>query len=143
MRLHMPGHKGRGEFARLFPQAKYDITELSFSDDLQDPSGAIAAAQSDIASIVGAKRAYITTDGSSSGVMACVYAASRIGKKLIVPRNSHKSVFNACRILGVEPVIVQGEEREGVILPPDPDLISRLVAADVHIAGMIATSPLY
>lgn len=52
--------------------------------------------------------------------MACVYAASRIGKKLIVPRNSHKSVFNACRILGVEPVIVQGEEREGVILPPTP-----------------------
>ena len=143
VRLHMPGHKGRGEFARLFPQAKYDITELSFSDDLQDPSGAIAAAQSDIASIVGAKRAYITTDGSSSGVMACVYAASRIGKKLIVPRNSHKSVFNACRILGVEPVIVHGEEREGVLLPPDPDLISRLVAADVHIAGMIVTSPDY
>ena len=143
VRLHMPGHKGRGEFARLFPQAKYDITELSFSDDLQDPSGAIAAAQSDIASIVGAKRAYITTDGSSSGVMACVYAASRIGKKLIVPRNSHKSVFNACRILGVEPVIVQGEEREGVLLPPDPDLISRLVAADVHIVGMIVTSPDY
>ena len=139
----MPGHKGTFLFSRVFPGARKDITELSFSDDLQHPSGAIAAAQRDIAAIVGAKRAYITTDGSSSGVMACVYVASRFGNKLIVPRNSHKSVFNACAVLGVEPVIVQGPERAGVLLPPDPELIEKLVVNDVNIAGMIVSSPDY
>lgn len=143
LRFHMPGHKGAGAFVRRFPGAKKDITELSFSDDLQNPSGAIAAAQADIAEIVGAKRAFITTDGSSSGVMACVYAASRFGNKLIVPRNSHKSVFNACRLLSVEPVIVQGAEYAGVLLPPDPELIEQLVVNDVNIAGMIIPSPDY
>lgn len=143
LRFHMPGHKGAGAFVRRFPGAKKDITELSFSDDLQNPSGAIAAAQADIAEIVGAKRAFITTDGSSSGVMACVYAASRFGNKLIVPRNSHKSVFNACRLLSVEPVIVQGAEYAGVLLPPDPELIEQLVVNDVNIAGMIISSPDY
>ena len=143
LRFHMPGHKGAGAFVRRFPGAKKDITELSFSDDLQNPSGAIAAAQADIAEIVGAKRAFITTDGSSSGVMACVYVASRFGNKLIVPRNSHKSVFNACRLLSVEPVIVQGAEYAGVLLPPDPELIEQLVVNDVNIAGMIISSPDY
>lgn len=143
LRFHMPGHKGAFYFSCLFPIAKKDITELSFSDDLQCPTGVIAAAQRDIAEIVGAKRAYITTDGSSSGIMACVYVASRFGNKLIVPRNSHKSVFNACRILGVEPVIVQGGELEGVLLPPDPELIEQLIVNDMNISGMIVSSPDY
>ena len=143
LRFHMPGHKGAGAFARVFPGARLDVTELSFSDDLQSPAGVIAAAERDIAEIVGAKRAFIVTDGSSCGVMACVYAASRFGSKLIVPRNSHKSVFNACRIFGVEPVIVQGETMAGTLLPPDPELIKKLVVNDVNIAGMIITSPDY
>ncbi len=143
VRLHMPGHKGARAFARQFPVAKIDVTELPYSDDLHNPSGAIAAAQRDIAEIVGAKRAWITTDGSSSGVMACVYVAAQEGTKLIVPRNSHKSVFNACRIFNVEPVIVQGEERDGVLQPPDPGLIEKLVINDVSIAGMIIASPDY
>lgn len=143
VRMHMPGHKASAAFRVAFPGAARDITELSFSDDLQSPSGAIAAAQRDIAEIVGAKKAYITTDGSTSGVMACVYVASRFGSKLIVPRNSHKSVFNACRIFGVEPVIVQGDELDGVLLPPDPELIEHLIVNDANIAGMIVASPDY
>ena len=143
LRFHMPGHKGVFSFSRLFGGAKRDITELSFSDDLQNPTGCIKSAQDDIAQIVGAKRAYITTDGSTSGVMACVYAAAHFGSKLIVPRNSHKSVFNACRLMGVEPVIVQGEELAGVILPPSVDTIEKLVAGDDTIAGMIISSPDY
>ncbi|MGN0817557.1 MAG: aminotransferase class I/II-fold pyridoxal phosphate-dependent enzyme [Candidatus Coproplasma sp.] len=142
-RLHMPGHKNAGDFVKRFPVAPIDFTELSFSDDLSLPTGAIAKAQEDIAEIVGAKRVFITTDGSSSGVMAMVWVASRFGNKLIVPRNSHKSVFNACRILGVEPVIVQGAEREGVLLPPAPELIEKLIVNDVNISGMIVATPDY
>ena len=100
IRLHMPGHKNFPAFRAAFPVAPIDITELSFSDDLSCPSGAIDRAQRDIAEITGAKRAFITTDGSSSGVMAMMYVAAAFGNKIIVPRNSHKSVFNACRLLG-------------------------------------------
>jgi arginine/lysine/ornithine decarboxylase len=143
IRLHIPGHKNNGQFRSYFPVAPIDVTELSFSDDLNCPTGAIRLAQLDIADILGAKKAYITTDGSSSGVMAMIYTASKFGSKLIVPRNSHKSVFNACRLLNIEPVIVQGEEREGVLLPPDVSLIEGLIVNDVNIAGMIITSPDY
>ncbi|MGN0804027.1 MAG: aminotransferase class I/II-fold pyridoxal phosphate-dependent enzyme, partial [Candidatus Coproplasma sp.] len=142
-RLHMPGHKNAGFFKANFPVSPIDMTELSFSDDLNCPDGVIKKAQDDLAEILGAKKAYITTDGSSSGVMTMLFVAQAYGTKIIVPRNSHKSVFNACRILNVEPVIVQGEESEGVLLPPSAELIEKLIVNDVTISGMIITSPDY
>ena len=142
-RLHMPGHKNSGEFKSLFPVASIDVTELSYTDDLSCPAGSIKKAQKDIAEILGAKRAFITTDGSSSGIMAMLFCAREYGNKIIVPRNSHKSVFNACRLLNIEPVIVQGVEEDGVLLPPAPELIETLVVNDVNISGIIITSPDY
>ena len=141
--FHMPGHKGRGDFLKKFPVADMDVTELSWSDNLACPEGVIAGAQRDIAEILGAKRSYILTDGSSSGVMSMIFAASKRGNKIIVPRNSHQSVWNACKILGLEPVIVQGATKSGIIQPPEPDTIARLIVNDVNIAGMIVASPDY
>lgn len=142
-RLHVPGHKNLGDFRSRFPVAAIDLTELSITDDLGCPVGAIKRAQDDIAEITGAKRAYITTDGSSSGVLAMLCVAAGYGNKVIVTRNSHKSVFNGCRLLNLEPVIVQGAEVDGVLAPPSPELIETLVVNDVNIAGMIIASPDY
>ena len=139
----MPGHKGRGEFKKLFPVADMDVTELTYSDNLACPDGVIAKAQSEIAEILGAARSYILTDGSSLGVFAMLYTASKRGTKVIVPRNSHQSVWNACRVLGLEPVIVQGKTVNGVLNPPDKEVITRLIVNDATIAGLVATSPDY
>ncbi len=141
--FHTPGHKGGGALSSVLRVCADDVTELSYTDDLSDPTGAILQAQSDLAMIVGAKRAYITTDGSTSGILAMMYAVKDRGGKIIVPRNSHKSVWNACRLFHLEPVIVQGEERDGVLCAPDPAEIAALVAKDPDICGMIAVSPDY
>ncbi|MDE7107652.1 MAG: hypothetical protein K2O39_04945, partial [Clostridiales bacterium] len=98
----MPGHKGCGDFKSKFKDAPIDVTELSYTDNLLNPAGVIAKAQKDIAKIAGAARSYITTDGSSSGVLALAYCASKRGNKLIVFRNSHQSVWNACKLFGIE-----------------------------------------
>lgn len=141
--FHVPGHKARGDFKSKFPVAGIDVTELSYSDNLFCPAGVIANAQRDIAQILGARKSYIVTGGSSSGVLTMLYVASKRGNKLIVPRNSHQSVWNACKLFGVEPVIVQGEEKDGIILPPSPEHIEGLVENDVNIAGMIVAQPDY
>ena len=141
--FHMPGHKASGDFKKKFQDAVLDVTELSYSDNLHCPTGAIKKAQADLAKILKAQKTYITTDGSSSGVMALVYSASKKGNKLIVFRNSHQSVWNACRLFGVEPLIVQSKEKDGVLQPPDCEIIERLIANDPHIAGVLATSPDY
>lgn len=127
----------------MFPVADLDVTELSYSDNLACPDGVIAEAQSDIAEILGAERSYILTGGSSLGVFAMLYAASKRGSKVIVPRNCHQSVWNACKILGLEPVILQGKTEHGVMLPPEPNAIARIVVNDITVAGLIVTSPDY
>lgn len=141
--FHVPGHKARGDFKAKFAGAPLDVTELSYSDNLACPAGVIAGAEKDIAGITGALKSYILTDGSSSGILAMLYAAVKRGNKLIVPRNSHQSVYNACRIFGIEPVIVQGGIRDGVILPPAADELEELLANDINICGMIVASPDY
>jgi len=139
----MPGHKGSGDFKSRFKDAPLDVTELTYTDNLLNPTGAIAKAQKDIAKICGAVKSYITTDGSSSGVLALAYCASKRGNKLIVFRNSHQSVWNACKLFGIEPLIVQGAEKDGVLQAPDSETIERLVSNDPNIAGVLATSPDY
>ena len=141
--FHMPGHKARGEFKKKFPVANIDVTELSYSDNLHCPEEVIAAAQKDIAEILGATKSYITTDGSSSGIYAMAYCAAKRGNKIIVFRNSHQSVWNACKLFGLEPLCVQGEEKDGVMQPPDAELIERLISNDVNISGVLVTSPDY
>ena len=97
--FHTPGHK----------IGAWDITELDFSDNLASPKGCIAQAEKEIANILGAKQSFILTDGSTSGVLSMLYAAKSLGvKKIAFSINSHKSVFNGCKLLGLTPLLYDG-----------------------------------
>ncbi len=120
--FHMPGHKA----------GKWDITELSYSDNLSAPRGCIAKAEEDIARILGAKKSFILTDGSTSGVLAMLYAASRMGvKKIALPVRAHKSVQNGCRLASITPLFYTDDEYSAVsqadgILVISPDYFGNL-----------------
>ena len=102
--FHTPGHK----------IGEWDITELSFSDNLSSPRGCIAEAQEDIAKILGAVKSFILTDGSTSGVLSMLYTAKSLGVKTIAfSIHSHKSVFNGCKLLGLTPLLY--EENAGTM----------------------------
>lgn len=142
-RFHMPGHKANGRWFRPFRDAALDVTELSATDCLENPDGPIAEAQADIARLLGAGRSHILTDGASSGVFCLLYIAKRRGGKVLISRNSHKSVYNACGLLGVEPHIVQNTERDGVLLPPTAADIESALQKDPKIGTVLLTSPDY
>ena len=141
--FHVPGHKGRGRFLKMFAGAAFDITELSYSDNLACPEGVIQRAQTDIARILNAERSYILTDGSTCGVLSMLYAAAKRGGKIIVQRNCHQSVWNACALFGLEPLIAAGRVEEGVLLPPAPEEIEKILRSEGDIAGAVVTSPDY
>jgi arginine/lysine/ornithine decarboxylase len=85
--FHTPGHK----------VGAWDITELSFSDNLSCPRGCIAEAEKDIARILGAEKSFLLTDGSTAGVLSMLYAVKSLGAQtVLVCEASHKSVFNGC-----------------------------------------------
>ena len=141
-RFHMPGHKGSVEFEKLFPMADGDITELSFSGCLFSDEGIIATAQQNVAEILGAKVSHFVTDGSTAAILAMLYALSKRGKKVIIPRFSHKSVYNAIKLFGLEPIFLPLEERDGIIYQRTNGL-DKMLASDSDIVGVMLISPDY
>lgn len=141
-RLHMPGHKADKEFSKYYPIAKKDVTELSFSDSLSCPDGIIKQAEQDIADILGAKRSYLLTDGSTSGIFSILYAVREFGSKIIINRNAHQSVYNACKICGIEPVPLSQNVKAGIMLPPTADQMEKYLA-DEKVIGLFLTYPDY
>ncbi len=129
--FHTPGHK----------IGKWDITELSFSDNLSSPQGCIAQAEKDIAKILGAARSYITTDGSTSGVLAMLQLCKTLGvKRVLCLKNSHKSVFNGCALTGLEYKTVDVKTRDGIPLPVSVDEIEKNL---LDVDALLLTSPDY
>ena len=107
--FHTPGHK----------VGAWDITELSFSDNLSCPRGCIAAAEKDIASLLGASRSFILTDGSTAGVLSMLQAAKSLGVRTVaVCEASHKSLFNGCMALGLTPLVYPCEYMDKIPFAP-------------------------
>ncbi len=106
--FHTPGHK----------RPDWDITELSYSDNLSAPSGCILQAQTDVARLVGAKQSFFLTDGSTAGVLSMLHALKQAGiRRVAFALGSHKSVYNGCALLGLTPFLFQGQTQNGVPLP--------------------------
>ena len=106
--FHTPGHKQKG----------WDITELSFSDNLSSPHGCIARAQEDIARILGANKSFILTDGSTAGVLSMLLSAKTLGiTRIAVCENSHKSVFNGMSLLRLTPTVLNKRTKGGIPAP--------------------------
>ena len=129
--FHTPGHKRAGA----------DITELSYSDNLTDPSGAIRRAEEDTARILHADRSYLLTDGSTAGIYSMIYALKAAGKvRLAVPAYCHASVKNACRVTGVQAAEYATRRKNGIPLQPSAEeLADALQNAD----ALLMTSPDY
>lgn len=142
-RFHMPGHKANGRRFPLFKDAALDITELPFADCLESPAGIIAEAEQDIADVLGARASFLLTDGSTSGIYAMLYIVKKRGGKVVIARNSHKSVYNACAALGIEPYVVQNNEKEGILLPPTAADIETALKKERDISAVLITSPDY
>ena len=137
VRLHMPGHKGRGRIKGLFPEP-LDVTELSAIDN----GKVVAAAEEDVKNILNVKYLRFLTDGASAGILSALYAVKGRGKKIIVERSAHRSVFNALALSGIEPVILNtGKDNSLERLLSADDIIKHLDSDEV--IGAILTYPDY
>ncbi|MDD2495584.1 MAG: aminotransferase class I/II-fold pyridoxal phosphate-dependent enzyme [Tissierellia bacterium] len=99
--FHMPGHKGKSGILEEIGNklAYYDITETIGTDNLLYPTGFIKDAQRDISKVYGSKKSYMVVNGTSCGIISAITACTIPGDKILVQRDCHKSVYNAC-ILG-------------------------------------------
>lgn len=95
--FHMPGHKRNAKFG--IAGSEIDITEIDGFDNLHAPCGVIADIESRLKGIYKSKHSFISVNGSTAGILAGIHAVCNKGDTVIVAKNCHKSVFNACMLL--------------------------------------------
>ena len=142
--MHMPGHKRNIELLGEKLPYKIDITEITGFDDLHHAEGIIKNIEEKAKKIYGSKRSFILVNGSTCGILSGIRSVTKFGDKVLVSRNSHKSVYNAIEINGLEPVYVLPEIGEDKI---DRNISARKIEEKIKenkdIKLIIITSPTY
>ena len=148
--MHMPGHKRNtdlsyedGYLKKLC--ADVDITEIDGFDNLNFASGIIRKSEEDAALLWNSRHTYYTVNGSTSGILSALFACTVSCKRILAARNCHKSVYNAIRIHGLDPVFIMPEidSLTGACGHIDPENIENALSADPGIKTVIITSPTY
>ena len=149
--FHMPGHKGSDIYRRYGYDAflenfiDCDITEIPGADNLFQTEGVIKDTAEKYRRLYDVKKSYLLINGTSGGLIASVLATVPQGKKLVMARNCHKSVFNALTLGGIEPVyaypsMIEEYGISGQILPEE---IERCLLENQDAAAVILPSPNY
>ncbi|WP_281883822.1 aminotransferase class I/II-fold pyridoxal phosphate-dependent enzyme [Paenibacillus sp. YYML68] len=150
VRLHVPGHKGRGEaygYASSHYEAivRLDATELPGLDDLHHPEEIIAEAQELAAQCFGAEVTYFLINGSTVGNQAMIMAVCVPGDVLLVQRDAHKSVIHGLMLAGVRAVFLRPEldPISGLSLGIDHDVVEEALKRYPEAKGLLVTRPSY
>ena len=100
VRLHMPGHKGKG----LLGFEHLDITEITGADSLYEADGIIAQSEANASQLFGCSTFY-STEGSSQCIRAMMYLVCLCSDKskgkpvVMAARNVHKTFISAAALL--------------------------------------------
>ncbi|MCM1181503.1 MAG: aminotransferase class I/II-fold pyridoxal phosphate-dependent enzyme [Clostridium sp.] len=145
---HMPGHKRR--LNTIFPELvdnpfSIDVTEVGELDEFHHPEGIIKEAFKRAAEIYGAHKSYYLVNGASCGLLAAISAVCKKGESLIVARNSHKSVYNAMRLLQIKPVYLMPEWNEKLSMFGGVSVneVKKLIKRHSEVKGILIVSPTY
>ncbi len=146
--FHMPGHKnGQGFLGTPFTPRlfAFDTTELSDTDALIAPKGAILEAEQRTAAYYGAKHSFYLVGGSTCGNLAMIYAAFSQGDAVLLDRNCHASILNAATLSGIKPIYLAPEMSRLPDLPGTvtPEGVAEALRQYPEIRGAVITSPNY
>lgn len=114
LRLHMPGHKGRGDIEAL------DITEIDGADSLYEADGIIKKSEQNAGALFGCDTFY-STEGCSHCIRAMLYLtvlyAKERGKRPVIAayRNVHKTFLSAAALLDLEIEWLHGNGTESYL----------------------------
>lgn len=141
--FHMPGHKRNPDFG--IDGADIDITEIDGFDNLHSAEGMIAQLEEELSNIFKSKKSYLSVNGSTCGVLSAVHAVCSRGDTVLVARNCHQSVYNACCLLQlhVEYIVPEFDERYGIYREITQKEVDAALKKHPDASAVIITSPTY
>lgn len=146
----VPGHKrGRGnpELVELLGEkcVNLDVNSMKPLDNLCHPISVIKEAEELFADAFGAEHAFLMIGGTTSAVQSMVLSVCKVGDKIILPRNVHKSVINALILCGAIPVYVEPKvnERIGIALGIEIDPLEQIIRDNPDAVAVLVNNPTY
>lgn len=143
--MHMPGHKRITNQDYLKDlNAEYDITEIHGFDNLHNANGILQSSMKEAALLWGARHSFFLINGSTCGILAGIYAATKPHDKILVMRNSHKSVYNAIQLNMLNPIFIQPDHNDtGIFYSLDLKSVQEQLNNNPDIKLIVITSPTY
>ncbi len=138
-RFHTPGHNANKKFSKYFKDAKNDFASLPFADKIAQPKARLKKAQENSAKILGAKETFYMTDGVRMAIYAMLHSVKDFGNSIIINRNAPAYVYDALKILQIEPIILNQNIKEGKMLPPSTDELSKVLMQNKKCIGALLT----
>ncbi len=141
--FHMPGHKRNKAFD--INAGEIDITEISGFDNLHSPSGSILEIEQKLSSLYKSMKSFMLVNGSTVGLLASVFAVTEQKDKIIIARNCHKSVYNACFLRELDVVYIEPEfnEKNGFYTEMKQSAVDKAVKDNPDAKAVVVTSPTY
>ena len=141
--FHMPGHKRNIKFC--IPSSNIDITEISGFDNLHSPTGIIKNLQESLATLYGYKKSIISVNGSTCCILAAISAVAKESSTIIIARNCHKSVYNACFInrLKIEYIEPEYNNEFGCYKQITQASVDKAIKKTPNACAIVITSPTY
>ena len=143
-RFHMPGHKARGMGAFWRDELiGWDVTELSCTDNLHAPDGAILRAQQRLAETYGALHSFMSVNGSTAAVQAMILSLAP-EDTLLLSRDAHRSAVSGVALAGLETHFLEPgyNVEQGITGMVAPDTLD-MALADTGATAVLVTSPNY
>ena len=149
--FHTPGHKN----GRLFQLAdtgslpsflpSIDTTELPETDHLHHAKGVILDAERRAAEVFGSEETYFLVNGSTCGIYAMIMSVAGPGDEIIINRNAHQSVYNACLLGGVTPRYLKPPLHPALGLPlaVTSESVAQTLAEWPSAKAVLITTPTY
>ncbi|QQY79868.1 lysine decarboxylase [Keratinibaculum paraultunense] len=144
--FHTPGHKGKNTLINWEDYIPFiDTTEIWGMDNLQDPKGIIKESQELAAKAFGAKYTLYSINGTTGGIYIALSTITNPGDKILIQRNSHKSVYNAALLnrLDIEYIYPKYNEANHIFTGINPEDVEANLKKCEDIKVVVITYPNY
>ena len=149
--FHVPGHK----LGKIYDRLNYtnilnkiysmDTTEIPGTDNLHSPEGIIKRSQKVASEVFNSDETYYLINGSTCGIQASIMSLCPPKSKIIVNRDCHQSVINACILGDIEPVYISSkiDKNTNIIKGIDIDNAIKVIDDNLDAKAIILTYPTY
>lgn len=122
--FHVPGHKNGRTYDKILYKNfkdvlyKLDTTEIPGTDNLHDAKEIIMESQRRASEVFKSEETFFLVNGSTSGIYSMIMASTSPGDKILVDRNCHQSVINACILGDLVPIYIYPDvdEKRGIAM---------------------------